>query len=162
MMKRILFGFGFLCLLNFSSKAQAVASGDFANLVDKTNIHVVFDYSKTKFFHTDKSMEELLESKPKFSKIKETQEKYFIGSINDDVKKLLAFGDFRNPDAVLTICVNYMEDDMDNPRLEAKFVDVNNVELLTINNIQQEDLNDAGHLLGKFIYKELKKLKKTK
>ncbi len=161
MVKKLLFGFGFLCLLNFSSKAQTIAFGDFANIVDKTNIHVIFDYSKTKFFHTDKTMEELIESNPKFSQIKEKQEKYFIGFINDDVKKLLAFGDFKNPDAVLTICVNYMEDDMDNPRLDAKFVDINNVDLLTINNIKQEDLNDAGHLLGKFIYKELKKLKKN-
>ncbi len=48
---------------------------------------------------------------------------------------------------------------MNNPRFKAVFTDSEDSEIVTIEGIEQEDLNDAGHELGKFLYKKLKKVK---
>ncbi|MBQ5404961.1 MAG: hypothetical protein IIU11_11440 [Bacteroidales bacterium] len=158
-MKKCILILSGLLLTFLSSKAQIVTSGDVLNLAGKTEVNVVFDYSETNLIRTDKTVEELVESNSKFAKAKDKQELYFIGSLNDDTKGIFEFGDYKKPQANLYIKVSRIQNDMNNPRFKAVFTDSEDSEIVTIEGIEQEDLNDAGHELGKFLYKKLKKVK---
>ena len=84
-----------LLLTAFSSKAQTITSGSFADLSGKTEVSVVFDYSETQVVRSKKTVSELVENDAKFAKTKEKQERYFIGSLNDDAKGVMEFGDYQ-------------------------------------------------------------------
>lgn len=157
MKKHLLFLFGLLLASSMAANAQKVTSGSFDNIADKYEVNVVFDYSNVKFSHTDKTVEEMMAENSKFAKAKDKQERYFLGSLNDEIKDKLSFGSYKKPAAELTVVLSRLRDDMDNPRFVARFTDPEGNVLLTIDGVEQEDLNDAGHLLGKFIYKHLKK-----
>ncbi|MEE3447737.1 MAG: hypothetical protein VZQ51_03900 [Bacteroidales bacterium] len=147
-----------LLLTAFSSKAQTITSGSFADLAGKTEVSVVFDYSETQVVRSKKTVSELVESDAKFAKTKEKQERYFIGSLNDDAKGVMEFGDYQNPQVVLTIKMLKIKDDMESPNFKAVFSTPDGSEIVTVEDLKQEDLNDAGHDFGKFIKKQMKKV----
>lgn len=157
-MKKYFLVLSCLLLTAFSSKAQTITSGSFADLAGKTEVSVVFDYSETQVVRSKKTVSELVESDAKFAKTKEKQERYFIGSLNDDAKGVMEFGDYQNPQAVLTIKMLKIKDDMESPNFKAVFSTPDGSEIVTVEDLKQEDLNDAGHDFGKFIKKQMKKV----
>ena len=158
-MKKLLIAAAAFMLFSVSDKAQVVTSGNLRNLVDKRNVNVVFDYSETKLIRSDKTVEELVATDPQFAKEKVRDEKYCLGSLNDEIKEMLYFGSYDNPDAVLTFQVSHIRNDFENPRFIVRITDAEGIEIAVIENIETEDFNDAGHSLGKFLYKQLKRLK---
>lgn len=162
MKKQLLLIIGLLLSFSSISQAQKIASGALENLEGKFKFQIVFDYSGVKIGKTDKTIDDLLAGKESFAKDKEKEERYFIGSVEDDTKALaLVSKDMENPDAIITIALTSMKDDLEKPRFKAIIADPSGSELVTIEGIEEEDFNDAGHSLGGFLHKLLKKAKKN-
>lgn len=162
MKKQLLLIIGLLLSFSTISQAQKIASGALENLVGKSKFQIVFDYSGTKIGKTDKTVDDLLASKSNFAKDKEKEERFFIGSVDDDTKSLAQVAkDIENPDAIITIALTSMKDDLEKPRFKAIIADPSGSELVTIEGIEEEDFNDAGHTFGDFLHKLLKKANKN-
>ena len=137
MKKQLLLIIGLLLSFSTISQAQKIASGALENLVGKSKFQIVFDYSGTKIGKTDKT-------------------------VDDDTKSLAQVAkDIENPDAIITIALTSMKDDLEKPRFKAIIADPSGSELVTIEGIEEEDFNDAGHTFGDFLHKLLKKANKN-
>ncbi len=162
-MKNIVTLLVFICAFFSMSNAQKVVSGSAANITSYKTSNIVFDYSNIAIGHKKLSLEQQLKADSRFAKYfqkdKEKSERYFTGSVDDELEKYIKFIPDGSEDITLNILLISMNDDFENVRLEAVFTDKNGTELLHIVEVKDEDFNDAGHTLGKFIRKQIKHLK---
>lgn len=142
------------------ANGQVVKSGSIASLKGYTRSDIVFDYSKTEVKKSVSDAATLIsENGEDWGRKRRRQEEWCIGSINDDLKGAIVFGMGAKADLKVTICVNDIDVDLDNPQVSIVFTDKSGNEILVLEQIKDDDLNGVGHIIGTFLRKQLRKLK---
>ena len=152
----LLFIFACCCL---TLKAQDIQKGSVDGIASYTRGAVEFDYSKTTIARSVRSVDELKSSNEDWQKRLPRQEEWCIGSINDDLKGAIVFGKEAKADLFLTLRIDKIDEDIENPVITAIFTDKDGKELLIITDLSDDDLNGIGHILGKFLRRQLRKIR---
>lgn len=144
-----------------AANAQDIVFGSFENLIEKKKGVVEYNYAQAKINRSSLSIDEVIENN-EWKRWRPQQEKWCKGSLNDDLAGIMEFDDYKNPDFILTLIIQYIDKDFDNPICDAVFTGSNGEELLKINGIATSDLNDTGHALAKMIRKNFKSIRSKK
>lgn len=157
-MKRLIFSLAILAMGLYAS-AQDVIEGSFDNIAKLTKGTIEYDFTKTQCNKKGLEVSVLIETE--WKKDFEKQKRYCTGSINDDVKGLLAFGDVEDPQYKTTIEVLTIAKNMEKPVCNVIFTNPEDGSvLLKVGPFKNEDLNDVGHDIGGFLKKGVKKARK--
>lgn len=142
------------------SNGQAVKSGSISALKGYTRSDIVFDYSRTQVKNSATDAATLIaENGSDWGRKRQRQEEWCIGSINDDLKGALVCGKGAKADLKMTLYVESIKADLDDPQVTVVFTDKDGNEILVLEKIGDDDFNGVGHIIGSYLRKQLRRLK---
>lgn len=159
-MRRYILSIFALMVVAVCANAQKIVSGSFEPLKGLTRMNLVYDYSQTTINRMKGlTVEELAESDEGFKKDKAKGEKWCSGSINDELDGRVLIAPGAKADIQMVIRVDKITRDFDDPEVTVLFTNAAGETLVTITDISDDDLNGVGHIIGKFVKRQLRKLK---